>query len=111
MATVIKASCHECGDVELGVTDLRVRVCAGADQGSYVFRCPTCQMSVAKPAEPRIVDLLVASGVRLEEWQLPSELFEPHLGAPITHDDLIDFHRLLQREDWFEALAADGTAR
>jgi hypothetical protein len=104
MATVIKASCQDCGDVELGVRDLEVRVCAQYEQGTYVFRCPSCQMSVVKAAEPRIVDMLVASGVQLVEWKLPAELFEPRGGDPITHDDLIDFHRLLQDEDWFHAL-------
>jgi hypothetical protein len=106
MATVIKASCHECGDVELGIDQLRVRVCTADTQGTYVFRCPTCQMSVAKPAEQRIIDLLVASGVQLIEWRLPAELSEPHQGAPICHDDLIDFHRLLQSGDWFDAVLA-----
>lgn len=104
MATVIKASCGECGDVELGVNELSVRVCTADTQGSYVFRCPSCHMSVAKPAEQRIVDLLVASGVELVEWRLPAELFEQHAGQPITHDDLIDFHRILQAEDWFETV-------
>jgi hypothetical protein len=108
MATVIKASCHECGDVELGVAELSVRVCTADTQGSYVFRCPTCQMSVAKPAEQRIIDLLVASGVELIEWRLPAELFEAHDGAPIAHDDLIDFHHLLQSDDWFDAVVALG---
>jgi hypothetical protein len=110
MATVIKASCHDCGDVELAVRDLSVRVCTGGEHGSYVFRCPTCQMSVVKPAEQRIVDLLVASGVELIQWRLPAELFEPHYGDPITHDDLIDFHHLLREDDWFSTLAAlDGS--
>jgi hypothetical protein len=104
MATVIKASCQECGDVELGVSELRVRVCTADTQGTYVFRCPTCQMSVAKPAEQRIVDLLVASGVELIEWRLPAELFEAHHGEPITHDDLIDFHHLLQTDTWFDVV-------
>lgn len=110
MATVIKASCHDCGDVELGVNELCVRVCTADTQGSYVFRCPTCQMSVAKPAEQRIVDLLVASGVELIEWRLPAELFEAHEGAPVTHDDLIDFHDLLQTDDWFAAVVELGSA-
>lgn len=108
MATVIKASCYECGDVELGVAELSVRVCTEDTQSSYVFRCPTCQMSVAKPAERRIVDLLVASGVELVEWRLPAELFEPHGGQAISHDDLIDFHHLLQSDGWFDSLTALG---
>ncbi len=84
MATVIKASCHDCGDVELAVNELSVRVLLLSHPGSYVFRCPTCQMSVSKPAEQRIIDLLVASGVELIEWRLPAELFEAHGGQPIT---------------------------
>jgi hypothetical protein len=61
---------------------------------------------VAKDAEPRIVDLLVSSGVRLEVWQLPAELFEIKSGDPINHDDLLDFHDLLQTPDWFSDLAS-----
>jgi len=108
MATVIKASCHDCGDVELAVEDLEVRVCTDGEQGTYVFRCPTCLMSVVKPAERRIVDMLVASGVPLIEWRLPAELFEPREGLPITHDDLIDFHRLLQGDGWFDAVVTSS---
>ena len=106
MATVIKASCHDCGDIELAVGDLEVRVCSQDDRGTYVFRCPSCLMSVVKPAERRIVDMLVASGVQLVNWHLPAELFEPRDGLPITHDDLIDFHRLLQDDGWFDSLVA-----
>ena len=108
MTTVIKASCHDCGDIELAVRDLEVRICTQDEQGTYVFRCPSCQMSVVKPAEPRIVDMLVASGVQLVEWRLPAELFERRHGAPICHDDLIDFHRLLQDDGWFDSVVASS---
>src|SRR3546814_20380030 len=99
MATVIKASCGDCGDVELRVNDLRVRICGDADAGSYVFRCPSCRMSVVKPAEARIVDMLVASGVKLETWTLPAELFEAPAGGPIRQHHPINFHRLLQEAE------------
>jgi hypothetical protein len=106
MATMIRASCTECGDVELTTHDLHVRVCTEGDHSTYVFTCPSCNMSVVKPAEQRIVELLIASGVRLTRWSPPAELLEPRAGAPIDHDDLIDFHSLLRRDDWFEGLAA-----
>ena len=105
MAT-IRASCPDCGDVELTTRDLTVRVCLEDNQGSYAFRCPTCRMAVVKAAEQRIVDLLVASGVRLDEWRLPAELTEPRVGDPINHDDLLDFHALLDSDDWFSQVAA-----
>jgi len=94
MAT-IRASCSDCGDVELTTDDVTVRVCADDNQGSYSFQCPVCEMAEVKPAEPQIVELLVASGVRLMTWRLPAELSEPRSGRPISHDDLLDFHDLL----------------
>ncbi len=94
MAT-IRASCAECGDVELTTRDVRVRVCTHDNRGTYSFRCPRCRMVVVKPAEHRTIELLVASGVEMSTWDLPAELREQHQGAPITHDDLLDFHQTL----------------
>ncbi|MBK6858303.1 MAG: hypothetical protein IPG97_17575 [Microthrixaceae bacterium] len=59
-----------------------------------------------RDAEPRVVELLVTSGVRLVTWSLPAELSEAHYGGPITHDDLLDFHALLDTEDWMSQLEA-----
>lgn len=105
MAT-IRASCPECGDVELTTKDMKVRVCAADNSGAYVFRCPLCQLAVTKAAEQRIVDLLVSSGVVLEIWRLPAELGEAHVGEALTHDDLIEFHELLQGDAWFSKLTS-----
>ncbi len=99
MAT-IRATCPTCGDVELGTADVRVRVCLDDDRGEYAFRCPTCVMTVVKPAEARTVDLLVASGVHLDTWTLPQELHErPMTGRAINHDDILDFHAALHNQD------------
>ncbi len=32
-------------------------------------------------------------------WSLPAELGERHEGDPICHDDLLDFHDLLNDDD------------
>ncbi|MEZ5203890.1 MAG: hypothetical protein R2701_05800 [Acidimicrobiales bacterium] len=77
MAT-IRASCSDCGDVELTSADVTVRVCSADSTGSYSFSCPRCSRIVVKSAEPRIVELLVTSGVRLVTWHLPEELAEVH---------------------------------
>ena len=104
--TTIRASCPSCGDVDLTVRDVSVRVCANDHSGSYNFRCPECEMAIAKHAEPNVVELLVSSGVKMAVWQLPAELFETRIGPPISHDDLLDFHHLLADASWFERLAA-----
>ena len=106
MATKIRASCQTCGDVELTVGDVHVRVCTHDNSGTYHFVCPECEQAVVKTAEARVIDLLVASGVEMSTWDLPAEIFEPRTGAPFSHDDLIDFHHLLETDDWFDSLVA-----
>ena len=106
MAT-IRASCPTCGDVELTTAHVRVRVCVDDDRGENLFRCLICRMAVVKGAEARTIDLLVASGVTVDTWSLPAELHEQHSGNPITHDDLLDFHALLE-DDYSLALAMDS---
>jgi predicted RNA-binding Zn-ribbon protein involved in translation (DUF1610 family) len=108
MAT-IRASCPDCGDVELTTADMTVRVCSDDQRGSYAFRCPACTMAVTKSAEPRIVDLLVSSGVELQVWAVPMELREARpMGAPFSHDDLLRFHELLQEDGWLDRLVDTG---
>jgi hypothetical protein len=105
MAT-IKAECHTCGAVRLRVADLTVRVCADDKSGAYRFRCPRCDVAVVHEATSAICALLVSVGVHEEVWRLPAELRERHRGPAITPDDLLDFHLLLERDDWAEHLAA-----
>jgi hypothetical protein len=111
MAT-IRASCTECGDVELTTAEVKVRVCTADNQGTYSFRCPMCTMTVVKSAEPRTVDLLVASGVAYSTWSPPLELSEPRGGGqPFTHDDLLDFHELLTDDTKLADALADVIGR
>lgn len=99
MAT-IRASCGSCGDVDLSTEDVTVRVCSHDNSGTYLFRCPTCSMTIVKPAEQRTIDLLVSSGVACDRWNLPAELREPRpSGEAFVHDDLLEFHQILNDED------------
>jgi hypothetical protein len=105
---VIRATCHECGDVEMTTADVWVRICDDDNSGTYSFTCPCCTNVVNKPAEPHVVDLLIASGVTWSTWRMPLEVRERSTqGAPISHDDLLDFHDLLESDDWFAKLADD----
>jgi len=63
-------------------------------------------MAVTKLADPKIVDLLVSSGVRMTVWHLPAELDEIHHGPAITYDDLLEFHYALQTDGWLERLVS-----
>lgn len=103
MATV-RASCPECGDVELTTREVQVIVCSTTNRGSYAFTCPGCRLAVAKPTGSRVVDVLVASGATLAVWTMPAELGEPHSGPPISYDDLLAFHFDLERQECLSEL-------
>jgi hypothetical protein len=103
----IKAECSSCGVVRLRAHDLTVRVCVDDEsQAAYRFRCPRCAVAVVHEASAAICALLVSVGVDEEAWHLPAELREQHDGPALTSDDLLDFHLLLQRDDWASALGA-----
>lgn len=102
---LIRATCSECGDVELRSRDLQVRICADTGDGTYLFRCPVCRMTEVKHADDQVIDILAAAGVRCVEWRLPSEMTERPTGEPITHDDVLDFHQMLDTPDWFTTLS------
>ena len=111
--TTIKATCPECGDVDLTPADLVVTVlvlpsasptCAPAEQATYGFVCPECDEVVEKEAVPEVVRLLSGAGVLVERVQVPAEALEAHPNRPLTYDDLLDFALWLEGHD---TLAAD----
>lgn len=105
---IIRASCPDCGDVELTSRDVTVRVNSSTNEGSYAFQCPECQLAVSKAAEPRIVDLLVSSGVELYVWTVPAELLEERTGPVISYDDLLQFHYMIQEDNWLDKMIEAG---
>ena len=113
--TEVQATCASCGVVWLSPGDIVVRVCVDLQSSAYTFRCPECGLRAAKPADDGVVEILTLIGVSLEEWYSPDELWEPRPGgAPISHDDVLDFHVLLRDTDWFgrlEELVADHDRR
>ena len=103
--TSVEATCPSCGGVWVLPDEIVVRVCVDLQSSAYTFRCPECGQRAVKPATDRIVDLLTSVGASLEMWSLPDELREPRSGGPpISHDDLLDFHVLLQDRGWFGRL-------
>jgi hypothetical protein len=102
MAT-IKATCPVCGDVDLTPRQVTVDVVEAIDESqarrSYHFHCPTCDDTVRKPADAEVVRLLASAGVRVRRVAVPAEAREPHNGAPLGYDDLLDFALWLDGHD------------
>jgi len=102
--TTIRATCPTCGEVELTPDDIELRVCTYAPASYYRFDCPLCRVEIQKPADDRVVQLLISGGVSATVWELPDEVREGREGPPLTVDDLLDFHLLLEQDTWFDSL-------
>jgi hypothetical protein len=108
--TTIKATCPGCGEVDLTADDILLRIGATRGVNTYGFSCPNCGIFVEKPADERVIRLLLSGGVMPMLVHVPAEVLEARDGPPLTHDDLLAFHELLEREDWFDQLKSHRRA-
>jgi hypothetical protein len=91
------------------------------EQGQYAFTCPDCSADVTRPADRKVVALLLAVGVSTHEAPAAAEAETPSLApedrdpaphAPaFTLDDLIDLHFLLEDDAWLSEEISAGAAR
>ena len=102
--TTIKATCPGCGEVDLTAEDILLRIGGQTSSNSYGFSCPACSEFVEKPADDRIVRLLLSGGVMPMLMHVPAEAMEAKDGPPINYDDLLAFHEVLKRDDWMDQL-------
>ena len=112
--TTIRATCPTCGEVGLTPEEIELRVDDNDSSASYyAFACPSCFGRVRKPADERVGRLLLSGGVEVLEMAdagpAPRRLSERFDGPKISHDDLLDFHALLEGDDWFNELTASAT--
>jgi predicted RNA-binding Zn-ribbon protein involved in translation (DUF1610 family) len=103
--TTIKASCPACGEVDLTADEILLRIGAMPQANTYGFSCPDCGHFVEKPADARVVRLLLSGGVVPITAHVPAEALEPREGPPICYDDLLAFHEILEEDGWFDRLA------
>jgi predicted RNA-binding Zn-ribbon protein involved in translation (DUF1610 family) len=108
--TNIRTNCPRCGEVEMEASVVLLTVDEASGEGSYSFVCPECLEVVEKPADQKIVTLLLSAGVEVHRAApvadaVISSRRTPD-GPPLTADDLIDFHFLLSQDDWFNQLVA-----
>lgn len=100
MATTIKATCANCGNVYLTPQQVRLVVSNVNERSHYSFTCPGCQDTVSKPANNEVIRLLRVGGVIAEHLTIPAEVLEMTSlrdTPPLSTDDLLDFTTALTR--------------
>jgi hypothetical protein len=113
--TTIRAKCPTCGGVDVPADSIILELDPSGDQGEYGFECPLCWSPVMKPASRRTVALLISAGVIPIDIGaaegvgsvLPYDDRSPDpLAPPLSLDDVITFHYLLEDDVAFaEAVA------
>lgn len=96
-------TCPRCGKVSLAPEQIELWVFPdGFGEDGYAFTCPSCHERIRKPASADIIRLLHTGGV--EPIERAGHPEAPPAGLPpISHDDLLEFQQLLQRDDWLAA--------
>lgn len=101
MAT-LRSTCPHCGNVDVPSDLAHLRIEYGGRRGAYSFTCPSCASIVAKPADRKIIALLLAADVPTshegKEPPPPPPPAAEELPA-LTVDDLIAFHFELEERD------------
>ena len=95
--TTIRTSCLLCGDVELVPGDLHLELTAANGTGTYLFQCPHCDEHQRRPANHRVVSILLATGVA---YHVVEET------GPITETEIKAFRQLLDTTAGEEQLRA-----
>jgi hypothetical protein len=86
--TTIKTTCTRCGAIELIGTEVALELLPDSRQGHYRFTCPTCAKSQRRPANARVVSVLLATGASVEIIQQD----------PITEVEIVAFVAALETE-------------
>src|SRR5690606_7511355 len=86
--TTIKTTCSGCGDVHLTPGDIALELTSSSDEGVYTFTCPLCNEFQRRPANARVVSVLLATGVA-------SRVIED---GPITEEEIARFAAALDAE-------------
>jgi predicted RNA-binding Zn-ribbon protein involved in translation (DUF1610 family) len=93
--TTIRTMCPACGEVELLPGELSLELTALSGTGSYLFECPSCGNQQRRPANHRVVSILLATGVGYEVIDDPDS---------ITETEIARFSAALESGDWIDQL-------
>jgi hypothetical protein len=98
--TFVTTDCPGCGEAEIPLDSVTLRVCDDDDSACCAIRCTHCGCRFSKAVDDGMSVLLVTVGVTVENWSRPAEVDErPRDHAPISFEELEAFADALAATD------------
>ena len=86
----VRVQCPGCGPVVVPAEEFCCELEAAGGRGICELRCPVCSAMLVVPARAEAVETMRRAGAgRLP--RAPFELLEPHVGPPLSWDEVLDF--------------------
>ena len=112
---MIWSACPRCGGLVLDAEQVEIVAVPGRpmdrEHGSrFQFTCPMCDRRVRRSLDEETAQALIRVGVQVRPPNHPVFGRRPEPpdsrppGPPLTPDDLLDLHLLLEEDDWFDRL-------
>ncbi len=95
---LVEVSCPGCGPIVVGVSAMTCGISDADGAALCQLECPECRHLLHRPIDPNLVAALLLFGARRAGRPLPFELAEPHRGAAVTWDEVLDLHIELERD-------------
>lgn len=96
MTSFITTTCPTCGEIDVAIEEVLLRVNEETSRGACVVCCPHCGARFTKEADDSMMILLVSAGITVQSWRRPAEVDERPSGlSPITHAELVRFAEVL----------------
>ncbi len=99
----VKTRCDSCGTVAVDPASLQIHL-EDEPMSFYSCACPSCGRVLGGTVGTPDAFRLCGYGAAISPVGFSNELLEHPPGRKFTPDDLIDFHQLLESDDWFVRL-------
>lgn len=99
----VTTTCRSCGSVPVDPSAIRLHL---QDQPMSYFSCvcPSCGELLGGTVGTQVALGLASRGATVSEVPFSPEMLEHPNCGPLGPDALIEFHYLLERNDWFDVL-------
>lgn len=96
--SLLKTTCAACGEIELPVSRVVLRICTEDRSGVCVIRCPECGSRFVKEANDAMIVMLLAVGIEVSMWSSASAARVPEGLPAISAHEIETFRRSLGKD-------------